>query len=185
MQKLTIVTGNPLKFRQLSHALGDYFDCEQKDLEGYAEIQGTPDEIRNHKLDTAYKTFGTAVLVDDVSLHMELLGGFPGPYIRSFLEQMPPHVMGRKFAGERIRVVCRLGLRFKEGDDVLAEGSFDGMFVAPRDGVEHKWNFDICVQIDGTDKPMAEFSTEEINKISHRGNAIRDLISKLKNRSLN
>lgn len=180
--KLVIVTGNSLKFKQLSLALHDYFECEQRDLPDYKEIQGTADEIREHKLDAAYTAFGVPVLVDDVSLHMDLLGGFPGPYIRYFLDAMPPHIMGKTFAGERVRVVCRLGIRMKNGDDILAEGSFMGKFIAPANGIEHRWNFDICVQIDGTDKPMNEFSTEEINKISHRGRAVQDLLLKLKNR---
>lgn len=180
--KLAIVTGNPLKFTELSEALKDYFDCEQKEFDGLYEIQGKPEEILMHKMREAYVRAGMPVLVDDVSVHLDALNGFPGPYIKSFAEAISPMEMGKRYKGTRVEVFCRLGLCFAPDDEILAIGSFNGTVVLPHEGVEHPWNFDICVQVDGTDGPMSDYTTEEKNKFSHRGLAIKDLLEKLKSK---
>ncbi len=179
-QKLAIVTGNSLKFRELSLALGEFFDCEQKVLPGYFEIQGKPEEIIKHKLQYAYEQFKEPVLVDDTSLHFEALKGFPGPYIKDFLECFNPYEMGMKFIGSRIMLVCRLGVYDGQKEPVMGLGSIEGVVVKPKPVDPGACEFDLFIQVDGTDRPMLEFTPEEKNKFSHRGNAVRDLISKLK-----
>ncbi len=181
--KLAIVTGNPLKFRELSIALNDFFECEQKKLSDYYEIQGTPEEILKHKLEAAYKEFQEPVLADDTSVHFDALNGFPGPYIRDFLAHMKPWEMGEKFAGTRIEVACRLGLCFAPDDFVLGTGIISGNVILPKTKDDRGTEFDLFVQIDGTDRPMIDFSPEEKNKFSHRGLALKDLLQKVSARS--
>ncbi len=179
-KKLAIVTGNPLKYTELERALREHFDCEQKEFEGLYEIQGTPEEILAHKMREAYVRAGMPVLVDDVSLHMEALNGFPGSYIKDFLAAIPPRLMGERFSGTRVEVFCRLGLCMSDEESIVAIGSFKGTIVEPHLDVNHPWNFDICVVADGTDKIMSDYTTEEKNAFSHRGLAIKDLLRKLK-----
>src|SRR6185295_11446858 len=105
--KLFIVTGTDFKFKDLSYKLKDFFDCEQK-IWDEPEIQGTPAEIIKHKLNTAYAKFKQPVLVDDVSVYFDALNGFPGPYMKDFFKVMSPYEMGVKFAGSRIKAICRL-----------------------------------------------------------------------------
>ena len=178
-QKLAIVTGNSLKFRELSAALGEFFDCEQKVLDGYNEIQGKPEEIMRNKLMHAYKEFNVPVLVDDTSLHFDDLNGFPGPYIRDFLECFSPYDMGMKFKGGRVSLACRLGVYDGNGEPVFGTGIIHGDVVEPQPIDPGGKEFDLFIKVDGTDKPMIEFTTEEKNKISHRGSAVKDLINKL------
>lgn len=182
-KKLAIVTSNPLKYNELAYALSDFFECEQMNLSGLYEIQGGPEEILMHKMREAYVRAGMPVLVDDVSLHLDALNGFPGSYIKSFSEHIPPKEMGERYAGTGVTAYCRLALCLSDEDFILAEGSFRGKLVPPHPGVDHPWNFDICVIADGTDKPMSDYSTEEKNSFSHRGNAIRDLLKKLKSKT--
>ncbi len=177
--KLIIVTGNPLKFRELSAALGEFFDCEQRVLEDNYEIQGAPEEILQHKLLRAYETFKQPVLVDDTSLHFEILGGFPGPYIRDFFRALKPWQMGERFAGSRIEAVCRLGICKGENNITIGEGRVQGVVVKPETKDDNAREFDLFFLPDGVEKVMLEYSPEEKNAFSHRGNAIRDLISKL------
>jgi non-canonical purine NTP pyrophosphatase (RdgB/HAM1 family) len=180
--KLAIVTGNALKFRELSIALNDFFECEQKQLSDYHEIQGSPEEILKHKLEAAYAEFQEPVLTDDTSLHFAALNGFPGPYIRDFFRVMKPWEMGEKFAGTRIEVACRLGVCFTPGDFVFGTGIISGDVVFPKSRDDRGTEFDLFVKIDGTDRPMIEFTPEEKNKYSHRGLALKDLLDKLKKR---
>lgn len=177
--KLLIVTGSEFKFKDLSAKLGDFFDCEQREWKE-PEIQGDPEEIIKHKLETVYKIFKQPVLVDDVSVHMDALNGFPGPYMKDFWKCFTPEEMGKKFAGTRISATCRLGLCRGEGDVVIAEGTFHGKIIAPKNN-DHKgrW-FELFVQLDGTDKVMLEYSTAEKNEFSHRGKAMKKLLEILK-----
>jgi non-canonical purine NTP pyrophosphatase (RdgB/HAM1 family) len=177
--KLAIVTGNAMKFRELSLALGGHFDCEQKEIKGYHEIQGTAEEILAHKLAAAYEAFQMPVLVDDVSVSFDMWNGFPGPYMKDFLEHVHPYELGQRFSGERMRAVCRLGIAMGRTETILAEGSISGCIVPALPGEEGIMHFDVCVQADGMPKRMQEYSPEEKNEFSHRGLAIKDLLSKL------
>jgi len=177
--KLFIVTGSDFKFKELSLKLSEFFDCEQKDW-NEPEIQGDPEEIIKHKLKTAYEIFKRPVLVDDVSVHVGELNGFPGPYMKDFFKCFTPEEMGKKFAGTRISATCRLGLCRGEGDIVITEGTFHGKIIPPKNNEHLGRYFELFVQLDGTDKPMLEYSIEEKNEFSHRGKAMRKLLEMLK-----
>lgn len=179
-EKLIIVTGNSYKYEQLAHELNNYFICEQGNIEGYNEIQGTADEIILHKLMAAYEHFKQPVLVDDTSLHFDELGGFPGPYIKDFIGCMPMYDMGVKFLGTGVSAASRLGYYNGKDDYIIAKGEVNGKVVMPKNTDSGPRHFELFVQIDGTDRPMIEYSVSELQKISHRGAAMRDLISKLK-----
>lgn len=177
--KLLIVTGSEMKYKELATELSKFFNCERRDW-NEPEIQGTPDEILNHKLKRAYELYREPVLVDDTSTHIEALNGFPGPYMKDFFEVMDPYEMGQKFAGSKIKAICRIGLCRSPEDIFIASGEFNGKIVVPKDR-DHKgtW-YDPFVQLDGMDKTMFELSIEEKNAISHRGKAMRNLLEVLK-----
>lgn len=173
--KLFIVTGNTMKFKELSSKLNDFFDCEQKNWDE-PEIQGTPTEIINHKLKSAYAKFKHPVLVDDTSLHFSELNGFPGPYIKDFWKCFTPYEAGMKFIDSKVKVTAWLGLCRGSEDTLIAEGTIHGKVVKPqREDHQGRW-FDLFVQVDGTDKPMIEFTHEEKNQFTHRGLAMDNLI---------
>ncbi len=179
-QKLAIVTGNPLKFRELSAVLSPYFDCEQKVFEKYIEIQGTPDEIILHKLTTAYKTFNQPVLVDDTSVEIEQLNGFPGAYMKDFSKALTIEGIGKQFQGSGMKVIALIGLMRSEGDSVIAKGEIDGKVVQATCPCEKgDLDFDIIFYVPEKQKTYAEMSVDEKNTISHRGKAIRDLLSRI------
>ncbi len=179
--RLLIVTGSRLKFQELSAGLSQFFDCEQADW-NEPEIQGTPEEILRHKLNRAYEIYQKPVLVDDSSAHFEALNGFPGPYMKDFFECMTPYEIGEKFAGSKIRAVCRLGICRGIDDFIIAEGEFAGRVVVPERKDHNGRYYDLFVVLDGMDKPMIELSIEEKNKVSHRGKAMDKLLELLKDK---
>lgn len=177
---LFIVTGNKMKFEELSLKLGELFVCEQKPW-NEPEIQGTSEEIIKHKLEKAYEIFGGMVFVDDTSVHLDALNGFPGPYMKDFLKCFNPMEMGKKFAGTRMKVVNHIGICRGKGDFVFATGIVEGIIVAPTHNDHKGREFDLFLIADGTDKIMLEYSAEEKNEFSHRGKAVRNLLDILKN----
>ncbi len=178
-EKLIIATGNSLKFKELSAELDKFFVCEQGIFDQYKEIQGDPDEIILHKLNSAYEYFRIPVLVDDTALHFDELGGFPGPYIKDFIKHLPSYDMGIKFAGTRVKVGCRLGYYDGKNDPIIALGEVHGLVVIPKKIDKGPREFDQFVKLDGMDKTMLEYDVDEKNKFSHRGKALEDLIIKL------
>ena len=180
--KLFIITGNNLKFREISKALESFFDCEQKNIEGYHEIQGTPQEILMHKLLASYGAFKAPVLVDDTSTYFSALNGFPGPYFKDFVSVMTPYEMGVKFAGTRIKIECQIAIAFDPSDIVVGVGIAEGDIIKPKSAEDHGRQLDLFTVVDGTDKPMIESSPEEKNVFSHRGLAVKDLLKKLAER---
>lgn len=177
--KLFIVTGSKFKFGDLAAKLNEYFDCEQK-LWNEPEIQGSPEEIVLHKLKRAYEIYQHPVLVNDVSVNMEALNGFPGPYQKDFWKCFTPYEMGHKFAGSKISATCRLGLCRGERDIVIAEGTFHGKIIAPTHNDDKGREFELFVQLDGMDKVMLEYSPAEQYEFSHRGLAMKNLFEILK-----
>jgi inosine triphosphate pyrophosphatase len=173
--KLLIVTGNNMKFKEESARFSEFFDCVQERWDE-PEIQGTPEEIITHKLHNAYNKFKQPVLVEDTSVALSELNGFPGPYIKDFFKSFPPYEMGMKFAGTRMKASAWFGFYDGKGEPVIVESSVEGNIVKPKtQDHQNRW-FDLCFQVDGTDKPMIEFSHEEKNKFSHRGKAMDKLI---------
>ena len=86
--------------------------------------------------------------------------------------------MGVKFAGTRVNVSCWLG--YYDGvKEVIVNGTINGSVEMPENIDAGPKEFDLFVKIDGTNKVMLHLTTEEKNKISHRGLAVRDLINKL------
>lgn len=177
-EKLTIVTGNELKFRQLAHSLSEHFDCEQGIFKTY-EIQGVGEEILQDKMTRAYEYFKKPILVDDTSLHFEELGGFPGSYIRDFLRLLPSYQMGKKFKGSRVKVISRLGLMKNPEMIIIGQGVVEGVVVDPKVKDPGFREFDNFIQPDGLDRPLIDFSPEDTMQYSHRGNAVKDLLNKL------
>jgi XTP/dITP diphosphohydrolase len=131
-------------------------------------------------------------IADDSGLAVEALGGRPG--VRSaryagpnatdeenntlLLEDLNPHPRPRKAAFVCVSV-CALPGR------VVAEafGRIAGEILpAPRG--TGGFGYDPLFLVEGTGKTMAELSTEEKNRISHRGQAIRKLVAELKTQGI-
>jgi len=177
--KLYIVTGSPFKFQDLSFKLKNIFDCEQRPWDE-PEIQGDPIEILKHKALRAYEKFKHPVLVDDVSVHIEDIGGFPGPYMKDFWKCYTPEELGKRFEGSKIKAVCRLGLQHDVDNITIAEGEFNGVMVAPSHNNHQGRFFELCVKLNENDKIMLDYNEEERDKYSHRGKAMENLINILK-----
>lgn len=178
-KRLTIVTGNDLKFKELSHVLNELFDCEQGIFSTY-EIQGKKEDIIVDKLRRAHEFFGHAVLVDDTSFEIEDLGGFPGPYMKDLTKAMTIQSMGEYFDGKKATVVGILGLTFGGGQYIISEGTVHGTIKKSKAHVpEDSLNFDPIFVPEGHAHSFSEMTLDEKNSTSHRGKALEALIEKL------
>ena len=74
--------------------------------------------------------------------------------------------------------VCALALVYPDGREVTAEGYCDGLVQDEPKG-ENGFGYDPYFYVPEFEKTMAELSIDVKETISHRGRALRELISKL------
>jgi XTP/dITP diphosphohydrolase len=131
-------------------------------------------------------------IADDSGLAVDALGGRPG--VRSaryagtqatdeennafLLDDLKPHPGPWKAAFVCVAVCALPGRVIAE-----ASGRIAGEIVPVPRG-NGGFGYDPVFLVGGTGKTMAELSTEEKNRISHRGQAVRQLIAEMRNQGL-
>lgn len=178
MQKITIVTGNLGKARELEALAMGKLKFTTHDLE-IAEIQSLDlMEIVSHKAKQAYKQIKGPVIVDDVAAGLDSLKGLPGPFIKFF-----NHILGgdalvqlSKSENEKVTVTC-IAAYYDGHKMLLGKGLIKGTVVKPRG--KNGFGFDPVIVPDGQNLTMAEMSDKAKMQLSHRGLAFKDLLEQL------
>eukprot|EP01105_Mastigella_eilhardi_P023805 TRINITY_DN6068_c0_g1_i1.p1 TRINITY_DN6068_c0_g1~~TRINITY_DN6068_c0_g1_i1.p1 ORF type:complete len:223 (-),score=65.57 TRINITY_DN6068_c0_g1_i1:33-680(-) len=173
-REVTFVTGNANKLREVRQILARA-GVAVKNLElDLTELQGDSDEIALAKCEEAMSKVKGLVLVEDVSLCFNALGGMPGPYIKWFLGKLGPEGLYKMLSGfedKKASAVCTFALGEAGcGKPQLFVGTTPGTVVKPRGKTGFGW--DPIFLPDGQDSTYAELSAEVKNTISHRARAL-------------
>jgi non-canonical purine NTP pyrophosphatase (RdgB/HAM1 family) len=172
--KLILVSSNPNKAIEAERILGMPLLRVSLVL---PEIQAaTVEEITRHKLEVARSKGYSRLIVEDVSLGFDVLGNFPGPYVRWLLEAaggMGLAAIAYALNNRAAKAQCCVG--YWNGYEArLFSGECAGeVLVQPRG--EHQFGWDAWFQPRGADKTFAEMTPEEKDRRSHRGDAYRKL----------
>ncbi len=171
---ITFVTGNENKRREVAAILG-LADLKTMKVE-VPEIQSMNlEEVVRFKVRAAYQALGSPVFVEDVGVEIEAIGGFPGPFIKFWEEQVGYEralVLTEHEKNDRVHLYCTVG--YKDAtEEFIVVGKVSGRLV-PRAG-ENGWGFDPYFMPDGGTQTYAEIGPEEKNKISHRVQAFTQL----------
>ena len=162
--------GEVLGFRLRHHAL-DVHEIQSLDLE----------EVVRHKARSAYERLACPVLVEDTSLELAGLGGFPGPLIRWMLSTVGPAGIARiahAFADPRATARC-LACAVDGSEEVLGLGEVRGVIApAPRGRRGFGWD-SVFIPDGGGGRTYAEMAPAEKNAISHRRKALEALRKQL------
>lgn len=134
---------------------------------------------------------GKPAIADDSGLMVDALGGQPGVWSKRYggggLNDEERNALLLKNLAEiaptqeqrAAKFVSAIACVFPNGDVIAAEGYCSGSILhAPRGC--GGFGYDPVFLVDGTDMSMAELTAEEKNRVSHRGNALRIFIPKLK-----
>jgi non-canonical purine NTP pyrophosphatase (RdgB/HAM1 family) len=176
--RLILVSSNPNKGIEAERVLGIPLLRVSLVL---PEIQAaTVEEITRYKLEAARTKGYHRLVVEDASLGFDELGNFPGPYVRWLLEAAG----GRGLAAiayalnnRAARAQCCVAYwNGSEGKIFLGECTGE-ILVQPR-GDQH-FGWDAWFQPLGSQKTFAEMTSEEKDRVSHRGNAYRQLSTHL------
>jgi non-canonical purine NTP pyrophosphatase (RdgB/HAM1 family) len=176
--KLILVSSNPNKGIEAERILGMPLLRVSLVL---PEIQAaTVEEITRYKLEAARTKGYHRLLVEDASLGFDELGNFPGPYVRWLLEAAGgkglaaiAYALNNRAARAQCCVAYWNG---SEGKIFLGE-CMGEILVQPR-GDQH-FGWDAWFQPRGSQKTFAEMMPEEKDRVSHRGNAYRQLSAHL------
>lgn len=122
---ITFITGNQSKADYLAKYLGLPVDHVKLDLD---EIQSMDlKEIVGHKVRQAYDHVKAPVIVEDVSLEFEALGGLPGPFIKFFVERVPFETICSMLDGKSRKATAKCVFGYYDGETVkFFEGTMEG-----------------------------------------------------------
>jgi non-canonical purine NTP pyrophosphatase (RdgB/HAM1 family) len=179
LEGLVFVTSSDGKHREAQEILGLPMAREHLDL---AEPQGLDVvEVAREKARAARDRLGRTVLVEDTSLELAALGGFPGPLIRWLLEAAGPSAIARildPFPDRTARARCA-ALVWDGEREWLGLGEVSGTIVRePRGRSGFGWDVVFAPEWGGG-RTYAELSPEEKNARSHRALALRALRAQL------
>jgi non-canonical purine NTP pyrophosphatase (RdgB/HAM1 family) len=177
--ELVLVTGNPHKAAEARRIVGPSLGVEDVEL---PEIQSLdPREVLRAKAREAWTRLGRALVVEETSLELRALGGFPGPLVKWMLAAAGPEGIARCAQGlsDPTATARCLVLYYDGAREVVGEGLETGRLVLPARG-STGFGWDVVFAPDGSDRTYAELGGEEKDARSHRGRAWRDLLGKIR-----
>ena len=130
----------------------------------------------------------TIVMADDSGLVIDALDGEPGIYSSRYMgEKTSYHIknnnliqrlMGVPDEKRTARFVCAIAAILPDGEDMVVRGTIEGWIGYEERGV-NGFGYDPIFWLPGKKISTAEIPPEEKNGISHRGNALRSIRTKL------
>lgn len=129
---------------------------------------------------------GAVALADDSGLCVNALGGAPGVYSARYsgdgaTAESNNRLLLKNLEGISDRsayFLCTVALVYPDGREVVAEGRVYGEIIDSYRG-DHGFGYDPIFLVKGDSRTLAEMSDNEKNAISHRGEALKSLLSQL------
>ena len=190
--QLALATRNPGKIREILEICSDWptawltaFDPSiHRWLPDVEEIGGTYLDNALLKGRAAAEAGGVPAVSDDSGIEVDVLGGRPGPRSARFAGDHATDEANLRLLIERIRDVpsegrtaryrCVAVCAWPEGTHAVAEGVCEGRLIDVPSG-SGGFGYDPIFVPAGEARTMAELSSEEKHRISHRGRAFRAL----------
>ena len=192
--KLIIASNNQHKIREIKSILADKFDDILSLREAGIDHETVEDgttfmENALKKAREIAEISGAAALADDSGICAHALGGAPGIYSARYAGEDGGHGDDEANndlllenledkADRTAHYTCAMALCYPDGSEVTAEGYMYGTVIAERRG-ERGFGYDPLFVPVGESRTVAEMTDEEKNAISHRANALKNLLEKL------
>ena len=176
-----LVTGNPKKVAEAETALGRPLETIALDL---PEIQSLDlAQVVAAKAEEAWRRLRRPLVVEDTSLSLSALGGFPGPLVKWLLESVGVEGIarvGKALGDDQAVAACALVYKFGSApeDRLTATVEVPGRLADPPRGLGG-FGWDPAFQPEGHDRTLGEMSDEEKDGVGPRGRVWRELASLL------
>jgi len=188
--KLVFATNNAGKLAEVQKMLPKSIELlSLKDIECFDDIEETATTLEgNAKIKANHITekFGYNCFADDTGLEVKSLNGAPGVYSARYagepvnaennMQKLLTNLSSSTNRNAQFRTSICLNL---DGKQFLFDGICEGEITKEKQG-EKGFGYDPIFIPSGFDKSFAQMTSEEKNKISHRGLAIKKLIEFLK-----
>jgi len=193
--KFVIATENPGKIKEMRTILKESgLDIVTRDELGITvkieETGTTFSENAELKAKMICCLSAMPAIADDSGLTVDALNGEPGVYSSSYGgEELDYHERClfllknmEKEEQRQAKFVCTIVCVFPDGDMITATGECLGSIAAEISGTGG-FGYDPVFIPEGHDITMAQLSSEEKNKLSHRGKALKEFIDLLNKKS--
>ena len=189
--KLVFATNNLNKLKEVQEMLPSSIELlSLKDINCFDEIEETETTLEGNahlKADYITQKFGFNCFADDTGLEVESLGGKPGVYSARFagepsnsennMQKLLVDLETKTNRKAQFRTAVSLNINEKK---FLFEGICTGEILTKKQG-EKGFGYDPIFKPEGFNQSFAKMTSEEKNKISHRGIAIEKLVKFLSN----
>lgn len=188
-KEIVFATNNLHKLEEIRQIIGNKFNIlSLKDINCNEDIPETATTLEgNAEIKARYikEHYGYDCFADDTGLEVEVLGGEPGVLSARYAgenhdSQANMNLLLKRMSGKdnraaRFRTVIALII----GDELtLMDGIVEGEITQERAG-DSGFGYDPIFKPVESDLTFAQMSSEDKNKISHRGRATAKLIDKL------
>ena len=191
--KLIIASNNAHKLVEMKAILGEYFEeilsLKEAGIDHETVEDGTTFlENAEKKAREISEISGCCAIADDSGVCVDALDGAPGIYSARFCGHHGDDEANNRLLLEKLKneenkkahYTCAIVLVYPNGKTISAEGYLHGEITENRAGA-NGFGYDPYFYLPEYGCTTAELDPEVKNKISHRGNAIRALVEKLKN----
>ncbi|MEZ4982757.1 MAG: RdgB/HAM1 family non-canonical purine NTP pyrophosphatase [Saprospiraceae bacterium] len=185
MQTLIMATGNAHKASEVSSMLeGLYTIKTLKDIHCDVDIPETGETFKENALQKAqyiWQNYQENCFSDDSGLQVDALNGEPGVYSARYggipnSDEKNNALLLKNLEGKsnrKARFKCVIAL-ILNGQTHFFEGTVEGSIRTELSGTDG-FGYDPLFQPEGYEMTFSEMSSEEKNKISHRGRAIEKM----------
>ncbi|PKW30037.1 non-canonical purine NTP diphosphatase [Flavobacterium lindanitolerans] len=188
--KLVFASNNKNKIKEIQNLLPDDIQIlSLEDIGCYEDIPETADTIEGNailKADYVTKNYGYDCFADDSGLEVNALDGAPGVYSARYageqkndqnnIDKLLLELENKTDRKANFKTVIALNLK---GQQTLFTGKIFGTIITERRGT-NGFGYDPVFLPDGFSYTFAQLSLEEKGAVSHRAQAVRQLIEYLK-----
>ena len=188
IKKIVFATGNQNKVREAAEILSalGLEVISQKEAGVEADVEETGTSFTENALlkarAVAVKCPDMVVIADDSGLVVDALGGEPGIYSSRYMGEDTPYDVKNREIIKRLsgvegqarsaRFVCAIAAVLPGGKKLSALGTVEGIIAHEPYG-QGGFGYDPIFLVPELGKTTAEMTSDEKNKISHRGKAMR------------
>ena len=198
MKEIVLASSNPGKVREINQLLADLelhaqpqseYGVEDVEETGLTFVENAILKARN-----AAQHTGLPAIADDSGIEVDALNGAPGIYSARFagagasdrdnLEKLLADLQGVPETERSARFQCLLVYLRHAADPtpLICQGTWEGR-ILPEPRGAHGFGYDPVFYVPTHDCSSAELPPEIKNALSHRGQALRQLVSALQVRS--
>lgn len=197
MKQIVLATGNLGKVREINELLTDHnlkvkpqseFQVPEADETGLTFVENAIIKARN-----AARYSGLPAIADDSGLEVDALSGTPGIYSSRFagagasdqenVEKLLAELAGLRDEQRTARFQC-LMVYMRHADDptpIICQGTWEGRILFTPRG-NNGFGYDPVFFVPAQNCSSAELTPEIKNRLSHRGQALRKLVTALHDR---